>query len=101
MGKVLSFGGGVYFLKYLNPKMWPILAASSPRVVGEFLNAYGKASNAVKKGTGKVVDFAERAKTAAVGSGDFPNRPPEYMPPGAIPADVSTPAFLRRQLFLP
>jgi hypothetical protein len=42
MGKVLAGGGGV--LAYFNPKFWPILVASSPRVVGEFLNAYGWAA---------------------------------------------------------
>ncbi len=45
-GKVLA-GSGAYFLKAINPQFWPIILASSPRVVGEFLNAYGKAMNKV------------------------------------------------------
>lgn len=36
-------GGGIAYITYLHPKLWPILAASSPRVVGEFLQAYGRA----------------------------------------------------------
>jgi hypothetical protein len=35
------------YIVYLHPKLWPVLAASSPRVVGEFLNAYGKACKAL------------------------------------------------------
>ncbi len=42
-------GGGAGYLAYMNPKMWPLLAASSPRVAGEFLNAFGKARNKIKK----------------------------------------------------
>lgn len=38
-------GSGVI---YLNPKFWPLLAASSPRVMGEFLSAMGIAKNKVK-----------------------------------------------------
>lgn len=39
VGKLGSGGA----LIYLNPKMWPLVAAASPRIVGEFLNVYGKA----------------------------------------------------------
>ncbi len=46
MAKVSA--GGIAYLGYLNPQVWPLLAASSPRVVGEFLNAFGKARNMVK-----------------------------------------------------
>lgn len=28
---------------YLNPKFWPLIAASSPRAQGEFLRMFGKA----------------------------------------------------------
>jgi len=40
LGKLFA-GSGAY-LTYLNPKLIPILASSSPRAVGEFLNVYGK-----------------------------------------------------------
>ena len=41
IGQVGGIGTGA--MVYLHPKMWPILAISSPRVMGEFLNLYGKA----------------------------------------------------------
>ncbi len=44
----LGAGAGAYYFGMFNPKLWPLLAASSPRVVGEFLNAYGKASKGMK-----------------------------------------------------
>ena len=40
----LGVGGSLYYLHLFNPKLWPVLAASSPRVMGEFLNAFGKAA---------------------------------------------------------
>lgn len=46
MGKI--GGGGLAYLAYLNPKMWPLMAAASPRAVGEFLNVYGKAMRTTK-----------------------------------------------------
>lgn len=36
------FGMGGLYVAAMNPKYWPVLAASSPRVVGEFLNVYGR-----------------------------------------------------------
>ena len=46
IGKLAA--GGTGLIAYgINPKMWPLLAASSPRVVGEFLNIYGKAKRAI------------------------------------------------------
>jgi hypothetical protein len=39
VGKVA--GGSTGYMVYLHPKLWPVLAASSPRVMGEFLNVYG------------------------------------------------------------
>lgn len=42
LAKILT-GSGAYYLGAFNPKLWPILAASSPRTVGEFLSAFGKA----------------------------------------------------------
>jgi len=41
VGKMAAGSAG--YIAYLNPKFWPMLAASSPRVMGEFLNVYGKA----------------------------------------------------------
>ena len=42
-------GGSMAALAYVHPKMWPVLAASSPRIVGEFLLAFGKAQRAAAK----------------------------------------------------
>jgi hypothetical protein len=47
IGKSVAIGGG-YTLSLFNPALWPIIAASSPRVVGEFLNTYGKAMKSLK-----------------------------------------------------
>ena len=46
VGKMAA--GTTGYLAFMNPKMWPLLAASSPRVMGEFLNVYGKAARALK-----------------------------------------------------
>lgn len=46
VGKMAA--GTTGYLAFMNPKMWPLLAASSPRVMGEFLNVYGKATRALK-----------------------------------------------------
>lgn len=47
-GLIGKIGAGSFgYIAYLNPKLWPILAASSPRVMGEFLMAFGKAHKAV------------------------------------------------------
>jgi hypothetical protein len=46
---------------YLKPELWPVLAASSPRVVGEFLRVYGKALSEVRGVSpqiGKALAFA-------------------------------------------
>lgn len=34
--------GGLALAKFLSPKIWPFIAASSPRLQGEFLRVYGK-----------------------------------------------------------
>lgn len=47
LGKGLTLGSA-FALHFLNPQWWPVVAASSPRVVGEFLNAFGKARNLIK-----------------------------------------------------
>ena len=48
-----GFGGGVALAELgstvIHPKMWPVLAASSPRLVGEFLRAYGKVAKEIGK----------------------------------------------------
>jgi hypothetical protein len=41
---IAGLGASIY---YLNPKFWPIIAASSPRVAGEFLKYFGKGSAAL------------------------------------------------------
>jgi hypothetical protein len=35
--------GEALMAKFLSPQLWPVLAASSPRLQGEFLSLYGKA----------------------------------------------------------
>lgn len=45
------------YMTYLNPKLWPVLAASSPRVQGEFLRLFGKGM----KQAGKIPKEAVRA----------------------------------------
>jgi hypothetical protein len=52
-------GGGAYVLKGMNPKLWPILAASSPRIMGEFLSAYGTAMKAVQPATSAMGKLAK------------------------------------------
>lgn len=55
VGKIMAGGGALTAATHgLNPIMWPLLAASSPRVMGEFLSAFGKA----KKFAAPAVDVA-------------------------------------------
>jgi len=63
MGKI--GGGGLAYMAYLNPKMWPLMAAASPRVVGEFLNTYGRAKRFTKPATDVVVETAKRITAPA------------------------------------
>jgi len=50
VAKLGGFGvGGAAYLHLLSPQFLPVLAASSPRIVGEFLMAFGKAHGAVSK----------------------------------------------------
>lgn len=58
-GVAPSILGSAAALKYLNPKFVPFIAASSPRVMGEFLRVLGKVAPAVKGGS------ATAGKTAA------------------------------------
>jgi ribosomal protein S17E len=44
----IHLGGAAALAHWVNPMLWPALAASSPRVMGEFLTAYGNASRIVK-----------------------------------------------------
>ena len=46
MGKLSA--GSIGALTYVNPKLWPLLAVSSPRAVGEFLTIYGKGLKEIK-----------------------------------------------------
>lgn len=65
----LGVGGSIYFMHLFNPNLWPILAASSPRVMGEFLNSFGKAAHStVGKAAGKVIT-SEGAKLTAIAGG--------------------------------
>ena len=42
-GSPLVLIGEIAIARFFNPKFWPILAVSSPRMQSEFLNLYGKA----------------------------------------------------------
>lgn len=61
----LTAGSAVY-ISLINPKFWPILAASSPRVVGEFLSIYGKALTEIKGASGAIGRVAAYAGTKAM-----------------------------------
>jgi len=41
--------GQAAYAQFVNPKFWPVLAASSPRVQGEFLRMFGKAMGTAQK----------------------------------------------------
>lgn len=65
MGKVLAAGGGAALLKFINPKFWPILLASSPRAVGEFLNTYGWAAKKVGGPIRKIAEIGTKPEVLA------------------------------------
>jgi hypothetical protein len=52
--------GGFALAHYLNPSLWPLIAASSPRLQGEFLNLVGKylgASRGMTLPVGKIISY--------------------------------------------
>jgi hypothetical protein len=57
--------GGVGLLSYLNPTMLPVILAASPRVVGSFLNVYGKALRASKPVTDTISQTAKKLANPA------------------------------------
>ena len=61
-------GGGFAVAKLLSPKLYPILAAASPRASSEFLQAYGRALGELSK-AGKYVP-AKAARTASVAASE-------------------------------
>lgn len=68
IGKGLGAGSLGWAATHLHPSMLPVLAASSPRLMGEFLMAYGKAMRAtepVRRAAGKVATAATRPLPAA------------------------------------
>ena len=85
--------GATGYLAYMNPKFWPLLAASSPRVMGEFLNAYGKAKRALAKLPGAEVPLDRMVRGfngmgGLLEKGDMPPLPPGryYSKPTAMPS---------------
>lgn len=64
VGKLTA--GSAAYVSAINPKFWPILAASSPRVVGEFLSIYGKALTEIKGVSGAIGRIAAYAGTKAM-----------------------------------
>lgn len=63
-----TMAGEAALIYAVNPKFWPVLAASSPRVSGEFLRLFGKALKDVEK-TGKLA-----GRTAATGAFSVMNK---------------------------
>lgn len=61
-------GGGFAVAKLLSPKLYPIIAAASPRASSEFLQAYGRALGELSK-AGKYVP-AKAARTASVAASE-------------------------------
>lgn len=55
--------GNAAAIKYLNPKLWPILAAGSPKISGEFLQVYGRTLSEISGGSGAA------GKAIAIGAG--------------------------------
>jgi hypothetical protein len=58
-GSGFAVGGGI-MAALVNPKFWPVLAASSPRLSGEFLRMYGKGLAEVRglsPGAGMAIAF--------------------------------------------
>ncbi len=47
-GSGAAIVGEAFLMKYVDPKYWPVIMASSPRVQGEFLRMFGKAIKTVK-----------------------------------------------------
>ena len=46
-----------FYAHYFNPKFWPVLAASSPRVQGEFLRVFGRYLSSVEKNPDILKEF--------------------------------------------
>jgi hypothetical protein len=73
----------VALIKYISPKFWPILAASSPRVSAEFLRMYGKAL-ATFRGVGPTLGAAA-ARSAAGDRGPRKEKEPANAMAGEMP----------------
>jgi hypothetical protein len=69
VGKVA--GGSAGYLVFVHPKFWPVLAASSPRVMGEFLTAYGAAMRKMGKITGPLEKVGETIAKPEVANAAF------------------------------
>lgn len=54
MGTGVAVGATGALTHYFNPSLWPILAASSPRIQGEFLRVFGKGLAETAGATGAV-----------------------------------------------
>jgi hypothetical protein len=70
VGKGIAGGSVSWAAAHLHPYMLPIIAASSPRVVGEFLLAYGKAQRAtapLRRTAGQAATAATRPLPASAG----------------------------------
>lgn len=55
-----ALAGQAAYAHFVNPQFWPVLAASSPRVQGEFLRLFGKAVGAAGKVPPRMVKEAVR-----------------------------------------
>ncbi|HEY6021785.1 MAG TPA: hypothetical protein VIY48_18525 [Candidatus Paceibacterota bacterium] len=79
VGKLAGGGAGLGYLTSLNPKLVPVIVASSPRTVGEFLNLYGaglrqlQAANAAT-GFTSIAPRTVSAKIMSEGGQNVPSR---------------------------
>ena len=73
-GPVLA--GQAAYAHFVNPQFWPVLAASSPRVQGEFLRVFGKAMGAAGKIPPKLVKEAARQTAINVNRKEKISSPP-------------------------
>lgn len=65
VGRLSAGGVGAVSLMQLNPMILPLLLAASPRAVGSFLNAYGKAMRISKPVTNVASQMAKRLANPA------------------------------------
>jgi hypothetical protein len=71
-------GIGVLMGHFINPHYWPLFAASSPRIMGEFLRMYGKGSAEIKNMKGNVGAGVAKGFVATRNDTKSPEPPPKW-----------------------